>query len=85
MSKFEKAFLIIKRLSARQTKIAEISNFDVIAKELDVPVGRLGLYLDHLQEIGLIRYSAAEQYIYLTEKGRKTESVEVKPAKQGIK
>jgi len=75
MNNFDKVFTVIKSQCARQTKFAEISNFEALAGEAGVDVTKLGLYLDHLQRICLIKYSIADKYIYLTPLGKKQDKV----------
>jgi hypothetical protein len=75
MNNFNKVFLVVKRECEKQKHIAEITSIDLIAKETSIPVHKLSQYLDHLQQIGVIRYSIADKYIHLTTLGRKKDTV----------
>jgi len=75
MNNFNKVFLSIKKQCGKQKNLAEINNFDAIAKEAGVPADKLPLYLNHLQDIGLIKYSLADKFIYLTAFGKKLEKI----------
>jgi hypothetical protein len=74
MSSFNKVFSVIKRHCEKQKLLAEIRGFAAIAKEANVPIDKLPVYLDHLQDMGLIKYSVSEQYIYLTSLGKKQDA-----------
>ena len=76
MSNFNKVFLVVKKKCTEQKNFAEINCFPTIAKEAGVPKDKLSLYLNHLQEIGLIKYSMDENYIYLTAQGHKQDNVD---------
>jgi hypothetical protein len=71
MSEFNRLFIVIKANCERQKSLAEISCFGKIANESGIPVEKLNFYLDKLQQLGLIRYSIPDQYIYLTAFGKK--------------
>ena len=75
MNNFNTVFLAVKRRCQKQQKIAEISCFEDIASDAKVPLAKLPLYLNHLQEIGLIKFSIADKYIYLTAFGNKQEKL----------
>jgi len=75
MNSFNAVFMAIKNHCAGQKHIAEIDCFEQIAKEADIPLTRLPLYLDHLQNIGVIKYSLKEKYIYLTTFGMKQKTL----------
>ena len=77
MSNFNAVFLAIKKHCEKQLRFAEIHSFETIAKEANVPLSMLGIYLNHLQGIGLIKYSmvATDKYIFLTSLGKKQESL----------
>jgi len=75
MSNFDNVFAAIKAECAKQQKFAELSCFDLIAARAGVPETKLSLYLGHLQQVGLIRYSLADKYIYLTALGKALDQV----------
>lgn len=75
MSNFNKVFLVVKRRCAAQKKLAEINCFSTIAVEAGVAENKLPLYLGHLQEMGLIKYSVADNYIHLTAKGNNQDNI----------
>jgi hypothetical protein len=75
MSNFDKVFVAIKSQCRKQKAFAEISCFEIIAKEAEVPINKLPLYLDHLQIMGLIEYSVVDKYVYLTSFGNKQEKL----------
>ena len=75
MSKLNDVFQVIKQLCCKQVRLAEISNFGSLANKAGIMQRRLYVYLDQLQDMGLIRYSDADRYIYLTEKGRGKEQI----------
>jgi hypothetical protein len=71
VSNFNKVFLVVKKRCLSQKHIAEISCFEAIAKETDIPVYKLPVYLSHLQDLGILKYSLEEKYIRLTSFGAK--------------
>jgi len=75
MNNFNKVFLVIKKKCTAQQRFAEISCCPTIAKEAGVSNDRLPSYLAHLQDMGLIKYSIADNYIHLTAKGHKEDNV----------
>jgi predicted transcriptional regulator len=75
MNNFNKVFLVIKKHCQDQKRIAEIDCFEAIAREANVPMSRLPLYLHHLQEAGLIKYSIAQKYIHLTLFGKQHDTL----------
>jgi hypothetical protein len=77
VSNFNKVFLAIKNRCESQKRLAEISCFEAVAEDAGVPINKLPMYLSHLQDIGLIKYSIREKYIYLTALGKKQESLAV--------
>jgi predicted transcriptional regulator len=68
---FNEVFLAVKSQCEKQKQFAEVSNFDAIAKQADVPLHSLEMYFKHLHDIGLVRYSMEEKYVYLTTLGRR--------------
>ncbi|MCW3124315.1 MAG: hypothetical protein JWQ38_3807 [Flavipsychrobacter sp.] len=74
MNNLDKVFSALKKQCERQKTFAELNNFDLVAKEAGISVDKLPAYLKHLQDIGLIKYSIEDNYIYLTRQGheRKT-------------
>lgn len=75
MNYFNEVFLAIKKHCAKQKYIAEIDCFDKIAKETNIPLNRLPEYLDHLQNIGVIKYSLKDKHIHLTTFGEKQKTL----------
>jgi hypothetical protein len=75
MNKFNSVFTAIKAECEKQKGLAEIHCFEKIALNAGVSILKLPDYLEHLQDSGLIRYSTAEKYIYLTVFGRKQETL----------
>jgi hypothetical protein len=75
MNNFNKVFSVIKNQCEKQKSLAEISSFETVAKEAGVSMDRLPVYLNHLQDIGLIKYSVTDKYIYLTSLGQKQQSL----------
>ena len=75
MSNFNNVFTAIKGQCGKQISFAEISCFETIAKEADVPISKLPLYLNHLQDVGLIKYSIMDKFIHLTPFGRTQEKL----------
>jgi predicted transcriptional regulator len=75
MNDFNRVFMVIKKHCEKQKLIAEVNSLEVIAKDTKIPVDKLPLYLDYLQEAGLIKYSLTEKYIHLTTFGKKQESL----------
>jgi predicted transcriptional regulator len=75
MNNFNKVFMVVRDQCQKQKKLAEVSCFEVIAKEASVPLNKLGIYLNHLQDMGLIKYSMADKYVYLTSFGKKHETL----------
>jgi hypothetical protein len=77
MSVFNRVFLVVKRHCGKQKNFAELHSFEDIARDANVPLNKLKKYLDHLQELGLIKYSmaASDQYIYLTSLGKTQEAL----------
>ena len=75
MNNFNKVFLVVKSQCEKQKSFAELSNFDIIAKEANVPLDKLPVYLSHLQEIGLIKFSMTEKYIHLTSFGKRQQTL----------
>jgi len=75
MNNFNKVFLAIKKHCEKQKLLAEINSLEAIAEEVNIPVSKLGLYLDYLQGLGLIKYSISENYIYLTSFGKTQEKL----------
>jgi len=78
MNNFNKVFLVVKKHCEKQKKLAEVNCFITIAKEAEIPVGNLEVYLKHLQDIGLIKFSMTDKYdkyIYLTSFGKKQEKL----------
>lgn len=71
MNRFNEVFLIIRKRCEQEQKLAEIRCFETVAKEANVPLTQLHIYLDHLKELGLIQYSMEDKYIYLTAFGKK--------------
>jgi hypothetical protein len=65
---FEKVYAAIKNYCKEDPWKTDC--FDIIAKSAGLPMESLELYLDLLNDFGLIKYSLAEQYIYLTKDGR---------------
>ncbi|MCD6013301.1 MAG: hypothetical protein K0Q79_3163 [Flavipsychrobacter sp.] len=78
---FDNVFAIIKQECEKQKSFAEISCFDRVALAAGIPLHKLPLYLSHLQDTGLIKYSMKEKYIYLTSLGHKRKVMEtIEPA-----
>jgi hypothetical protein len=75
MNNFNRVFLAVKSQCGTQKRFAEVSNFEAIAKEANVPVGGLETYFKHLQDLGLIKYSMKERYVHLTTFGNKQEKL----------
>ncbi|MCD6013769.1 MAG: hypothetical protein K0Q79_3631 [Flavipsychrobacter sp.] len=75
MNRFNEVFLAIKKQCFKQRHIAEIDCFEKVAKEAKIPLDKLHTYLKHLQDIGVIKYSVNDKYIYLTTFGRKQETL----------
>jgi len=73
MNNFNKVFLAVRKHIEKQKLLAEINSLDTIAKEVNIPLDKLPIYLDYLQDLGLIKYSLEEKYIHLTEFGKKQE------------
>jgi len=73
MDDFDRVFFAVKKECGKQTKFAEVYSLEIIAKESKIPLNKLPLYLHHLQELGLIKYSVNDNYIYLTALGKKKE------------
>ena len=73
MNNFNNVFLAVKSQCEKQKRFAEVGSFEAIAKEANVPIGKLETYFKHLQDIGLIRYSMTERYVHLTSFGSKQE------------
>lgn len=71
MTNYNKLFNAIKTECEGQRSFAEISNFENIAKQAGLPLDKLPVYLNHLQDMGLIKYSIADRYIHLTSAGHK--------------
>ena len=76
MNTFNKVFLAIKEESGKMDKLTEINCVEEIAIKAGVPLADIGLYLSHLQEMGLIKFSIKDSYIYLTSFGRKHDTLE---------
>ncbi len=70
MKNVEKVLLAIKAECNKQTKLAEVRYIGKIADRAGIPKESLSLYLNELQERGFIKYSVAEDYIYLTPAGK---------------
>ena len=75
MNDFNTVFLAVKKHIEKQKLLAEVNCLEIIAKDANVPIGKLPVYLDYLQEAGLIKYSMSEKFIYLTSFGKKTEKL----------
>ena len=75
MNNFNTVFLVVKKHCREQKKFAATNCFEIIAEEANVPLDKLPIYLDHLQGIGLIKYSMSEKFIYLTSFGKKHEKL----------
>jgi hypothetical protein len=73
MNNFSAAFHVVISNCERQSGFAEIYSFDALAKEINVPVHKPEIDLQHLQETGLIIYAPAgpKKNNYLTSFGRK--------------
>ncbi len=71
MNTYNEVFMAVKRHCTQQKLIAEIDCFELIAKETGVPLSKLPSYLNHLQNIGMIKYSMEDRYIHLTTFGMK--------------
>jgi hypothetical protein len=71
MDSFDRVFFVVKKECEKQKKFAEVYPLDIIAKDCDIPLTKLGLYLGHLQDLGLLKYSIADKYVYLTSLGKK--------------
>ena len=75
MNNFNAVFTAIKTEAAKQKGFAELNCFETIAKMANVSLHKLPTYLEHLQYLGLIRYSLDEKYIHLTATGNKLEKI----------
>lgn len=78
MNDHQKVFNVIKTECEKQKHISQITCFEHIAVHAGIAPDKLPSYLDHLQDIGLIKYSATDRYIYLTTFGRKQRKFEAR-------
>lgn len=67
----DRVFLAIKEECQKQKQLMEIHSFAAIAKKAQVKPNALDTHLNNLQNLGFIRYSIPENYIYLTAMGLK--------------
>jgi predicted transcriptional regulator len=74
MSTFNKVFSTVQQHCLLHGSVSGNQDFRSIALQLAITVERLHFYLDCLQETGVIRYSAQNKTIELTEKGSKAGS-----------
>ena len=75
MSNFNAVFLAVKKQCENQKNFAEVHSFEAIAKDAKVPLDKLEIYLNHLQDMELIKFSMEEKYIHLTAFGKKQKAL----------
>lgn len=75
MNRFNAVFQSIKKECAKQKNVSEISNFEQVALSAGIPLAELDYYLNHLQDVGLIKYSRTDKFLYLTLFGKKQEKI----------
>ena len=71
MNKFNEVFLAVKSCLKNNEK--NDGCFDTVAKLADVPPEKLEFYLNTLQDLSLIKYSAKDKTIKLTTFGKMQE------------
>lgn len=70
MKKYSAVFLAIKKCCGSVGEIQDKNCFQAISTEADVPFNQIHLYLDTIQNIGILQYSIKEGFIKLTEYGK---------------
>jgi len=68
MVSFNEVFITIKKHCRNHT--TQVGTFDRLARESQMPISKLAIHLEELQNHGLIKYSL-NQYIYITSLGQK--------------
>jgi hypothetical protein len=71
MNNVDKVFWLIKDHCEKQKQFAEVNCLEEISARANISDGMLSMCLHNLKEKGLIKYSIAESYIYLTGQGKK--------------
>ena len=74
---FKKVFTIIKHHCGETTSFSHTDCFKTVAEGAGVPLEKIEVYLDLLQDFGLIKYSMTGKCIELTPFGKKLD-IEIK-------
>ncbi len=72
---FKKVLSIIKHHCGDSTSFSHEDCFSKVATDANVPLKQIQLYLDLLQDFGLVKYSMEEKFIELTPFGKKLDVV----------
>jgi len=75
MNSYNRVFASIQRLSETKDFLKGTHCFDMIRDAANVPFSRLFDFLTSLQNLGLINYSFEDNYIELTELGKKQDKL----------
>ncbi len=76
MDAYNAVFRTIKDRCEDQKNMVELTNFNRIANEANVPLSKLPMYLAYLQKKGVITYCFTDKYVRLTSLGVKVESLD---------
>ncbi len=74
---FKKVLATIKHHCGGKTSFSHEDCFSVVARDANVPLDQIDLYLGLLQDFGLVKYSMTEKFIELTPFGEKL-NIEIK-------
>lgn len=76
MDAYNAVFRTIRDRCVAEQKLLELTNFNRIANEANVPLSKLPMYLAYLQKKGVITYCFTEKYVRLTPLGLKVTSLD---------